>query len=303
MEIYKKPALDYGKQLQQLKDRGLNIENEKKSLHLLENLSYYRLSAYLYPLLEKEKEKHIFKKGAKFDTAFKMYCFDRELRLLLLNNLEKIEIAFRAKLIYVLSHKYDAFWYTYKKLFKNDVFYNKSIENINKLQIDSTEDFVLKYRKKYLNNFLPSWMAMEIVTFTHLSKTYENLKDTSAKSEIAKHFGLPYQLLENWLLMLTYTRNICAHHSRFWNKEFSIKVLKTKKDLQFNWINQKEVARNKAYIYISIIKYIIDRINPNNCFNSKLTNLFEKYQNIDYIKSMGFPEDWEEQPLWINKEK
>jgi len=184
LEIYKKPAITYQTQLQQLKNRGLTIENEEKALHLLENLSYYRLSAYLYPLLERDKEKHIFKEKATFDTAFKMYCFDRELRLLLLNNLEKIEISFRAKLIYVLSHKYDTFWYTYNKLFKNEIVQNKGIENINKLYVDSTEDFVLKYKRKYLNNFLPSWMAMEIVTFTHLSKTYENLKDTSAKSEM-----------------------------------------------------------------------------------------------------------------------
>ena len=300
MEIYKKPAITYQNQLQKLKNRGLIIENEEKALHLLESLSYYRFSAYLYPLLEKDKEKHIFKEKATFDTAFKMYCFDRELRLLLLNNLEKIEISFKAKLIYVLSHKYDAFWYTYNTLFKNEIVQNKGIENINKLYVDSTEDFVLKYRKDYLNTFLPSWMAMEIVTFTHLSKTYENLKDTSAKSEIAKYYGLPYQILENWLLMLTYTRNICAHHSRFWNKELSIKVLKTKKELRFNWINQNGIARNKSYIYISIIKYMVDRINPKNNLTDKLINLFDKYENIDYIKGMGFAEDWNIQPLWNN---
>lgn len=42
---YNKLALTYTEQLQRLKDRGLNIENEPKVLHLLEVVSYYRLCA------------------------------------------------------------------------------------------------------------------------------------------------------------------------------------------------------------------------------------------------------------------
>lgn len=230
-----------------------------------------------------------------------MYCFDRELRLLLLGDIEKIEVSFRAKLTYVFSHKYDAFWYTYNKLFKKLPMHQNSLESISKSITDSTEDFVLKFNKKYLNHYLPSWMALEIVTFTHLSKIYENAKDTSAKAEVSASFGLPYQVFENWIHMLTYTRNMCAHHSRFWNRDFSIKVLKTTKPLAFDWIDQTGIARNKAYIYISILKYLLDRVNPKNTLRERLITLFEKYPTIDYIKGMEFPENWLEQPLW-NKE-
>jgi len=298
LETYKKQALSYHEQLDRLIARGLVVENKTKALHLLENLSYYRFSAYLYPLLVQDKETQLFKGNSTFESAFKMYRFDRELRLLVMSNLEKIEIAFRAKLTYVLSHKYDAFWFTYLKLFKNENAHISSNEMFSKLYNDSTEDFVIKYKRKYINNHLPSWMSLELTTFTHLSKMYSNLKDTQSKSEISKHFGIPYQILENWLLMLTYSRNICAHHSRFWNREFSLKVLKTKKPLDHNWIEQSGIARNKAYMYLSIIKFLTDRINPNNSFKQKLIYLFEKYQNIDFIKSMGFPENWEEQELW-----
>lgn len=298
MEIYKKQPLGYQEQLDRLISRGLVVENKEKALHLLENLSYYRISAYFYPLLVNDKETQQFKEGSTFESAFKMYCFDRELRLLVFNSLEKIEISFRAKLTFTLSHKYDSFWFTYKKLFKNEAALLNSNEMFLKLYNDSTEDFVIKYKRKYLNNHLPSWMSLELTTFTHLSKIYSNLKDTAAKSQIAKSYGLPYQIFENWLLMLTYSRNICAHHSRYWNREFSIKVLKTKKELEYNWIDQTDIARNKSYIYLSIVKYLTDRVNPNNTFKTKLVDLFKKYDNIDFNKSMGFPKNWEEQKLW-----
>ncbi len=298
LDLYTKKALTYQQQLDLLESRGLIINNRDKALHLLENLSYYRLSGYFYPQLTAAKSEHTFKENSYFESSFKMYCFDRELRLLLLSNIEKIEIAFRAKLTYILSHRYDSFWYTYDKLFKDQDMHNRSVESIKQSTKDSTEEFVLNYRRKYLDNYLPSWMALEIVTFSHLSKIYENLTDTKSKSDISDHFGLPYQLFENWLLIVTYIRNICAHHSRFWNREFSLKARKATKPLSFNWIEQSGIERNKSYLYISIIKYLIDRINPSNSLKNGLIDLFEKYENIDYTKSMGFPLNWQDQPLW-----
>ncbi|GAA3772445.1 Abi family protein [Corallibacter vietnamensis] len=298
LKIYNKPPLTYQEQLDRLKERGLIVNNEAKAIHLLENLSYYRISGYLYPMLTDNKEDHEFKKGSTFENAFKMYCFDRELKQLIYSDIEKIEVSFRAKLTYVLSHKYNAFWYTYEGLFKNRDKHLKSLETTYKMVSDSTEDFAIKYRKRYVNTYQPSWMALEIVTFTHLSVVYENLKDTAAKSEISEHYGVPYQLLENWLKILTYTRNICAHHSRFWNRNLSLPIKKSTKELPFNWIEQTDIPRNKSYIYLSAIKYLLDRVNPKNTFTERLTVLFEKYNNIDIHKGMSFPEDWKEQPLW-----
>jgi len=298
LDIYSKKALSYREQLDLLKSRKLKVANEDKALHLLENLSYYRLSGYFYPQLEMPKSNHIFKENSSFESAFQMYKFDRELRILLSSNIEKIEVSFRAKLTYHLSHQYGPFWYTFDKLFKNKNIQENSINSLKKAMNDSTEDFVIKYRKKYIDNYLPSWMALEIVTFTHLSVIYENLKDTRSKSSIAKFYGLKYQILENWLKILTYTRNICAHHSRLWNRELSLKVSKISTTLDFPFIETKGVVKNKAYIYISIIKYLVDVINPGNSFRAKLLDLISKYPNIDYTKSMAFPDDWLDQPLW-----
>ncbi len=300
--IYSKPALTYHEQLQLLSSRGLGYDNKERALHLLEVLSYYRLSAYLYPLLEGNKEEHKFKEGAKIEQAFEMYYFDRELRLLLLSDIEKIEVALRAKLTYVLSHKYDAYWYTYSGLFSDR---NKHLATLSIISNDvgkSNEVFVKNYQVKYINSHLPSWMALELVTFTCLSKIFENLKDTAAKAEIAGFFGVPYQLFENWLHVISYTRNTCAHHARFWNREFSISALKPTKTLSHSWIDDFGLSKKKAYLYICIIKYLLDRVNPNNTLTTKLKALYSKHPNINAF-ALDFPDNWVEQPLWMEKLK
>jgi len=117
---YTKQALTYAAQLEQLKDRGLIFANEPKALHLLEVISYYRLSGYWYPMLI-DKQNHKFKPNSSFETVFNIYKFGRELRFLILRELEKIEVAVRAKMIYILSHSKGPFWYVDSVNFANPV--------------------------------------------------------------------------------------------------------------------------------------------------------------------------------------
>ncbi|MDO5988416.1 Abi family protein [Flavivirga amylovorans] len=300
MKIYVKPPLSYQEQLDKLIERGLTVEHPDKALHLLENLSYYRLSGYLYPMLSEPKEAHKFKENSTLENAFKIYCFDRELKQLLSSEIEKIEVSFRAKITYVLSHKYDAFWYTYERLFKSNDTHRRSLDSTYAMVNESTEDFAIKFKQNYVNTYLPSWMALEIVTFTHLSKLYSNLIDSSAKTEIAAFYGVNTPILENWLMIITYTRNICAHHSRFWNRRLSYKLSKFKKQPIYDWVDMTDIPKNSSYAYICIVKYLSDRVNPKNTFKEKILGLLDKYPNIDNYKGMSFPQDWREQPLWKN---
>ena len=60
-----------------------------------DELGYYRLSAYMHPLLKTPKNLHLYKAGATFNKVMMLYRFDKKLRLLLFNEIEKIEIAVR----------------------------------------------------------------------------------------------------------------------------------------------------------------------------------------------------------------
>ena len=264
-------------------------------MFLLENISYYRLSAYWYPLLA-DKQNHVFKPTATFNTAFNIYCFDKELRKLVLSELEKIEVAVRAKMIYVLSHKYGAFWFHNPVIFKSPIEHAKTIANIGKEYNRSDEEFVRAFKNKYTDPLPPSWMILEITSFGSLSRLYQNLLPTKDKREIAHYFGLADSVFETWLHSIVYLRNVCAHHTRLWNRIMQITPQNPRKP-HFNWIKEANVANNRTYFMLCMIKYLLQTVNPNNIFREKILDLTNKYPNISFV-AMNFSLNWQNEPLW-----
>ena len=182
-EDYLKPPFTYNQQLEQLKKRGLTVENEAKALHLLESVSYYRLSGYWYPMLKAPKCDHIFKEGSSFNNSFALYCFDRELRQLILSQIEKIEVAIRAKLIYFLSHKYGPFWYSDPANFSKPDVHIKTMKTINEEFANADELFIEQFKQKYNDPLPPSWMMLETAEDNHPAQAlyerngWERVKD------------------------------------------------------------------------------------------------------------------------------
>lgn len=292
---FNKPPFSYQQQLEQLQERGLQIPNIEKTTHLLESISYYRLSGYWYPLLA-DKDKHTFKKSASFDTAFNLYCFDRELRVLIIQELEKIEVSIRAKMIYLLSHQNGAFWYQNPSLFKNQINHSKTLDSLAMEYKRSDADFIISFRNKYSNPLPPSWMLLELTSFGTLSSLFSNLKPTRTKRDIANYFGLNENTFASWLHSIVYIRNVCAHHSRLWNRVMSIQPIipiNTRKP----WLTNSSVANNKTYFILSMILYLLQTINPKNSFSQRFQNLLKKYPNVD-TNAMGFPTNWKEENLW-----
>lgn len=300
-----KTALLYADQLQQLKTRGLTIEDEPKALHLLEAISYYRMSGYWYPLLA-DKQTHQFKPNATFETAFSIYKFDRELRLLVLRELEKIEVAVRAKMIYVLSHSLGPFWYLDPANFSDSI---KHTDTLSKIRIEysrSDEEFLQSFRNKYSDPMPPSWIMLEVSSFGTLSSLYSYLRPSKDKRDIAKYFGLADAVLSSWLHSIVYLRNVCAHHARLWNREMQIRPM-IPRSTQLPFINQRSYVspetgqtlplNNKTYFILSMVIYLMNTINPKHSIQNKLNELLLKYPNID-TQAMGFPSLWQTEPLW-----
>ena len=83
--------------------------------------------------------------------------------------------------------------------------------------------FADHYRKKYTALELPlAWMAVETMTFGTLSKFYSGLKSRKDRQVIAKSFGVKEIVLKSFARHANFVRNICAHHSRLWNRQFTI---------------------------------------------------------------------------------
>lgn len=142
--------------------------------------------------------------------------FDRRLRLLVFNAIEKIEIALRTKIVYEFSLTKGSHWHEDANMYRNNYFFNKNINSLYEEVDRSSETFIEHYKQTYSTPaYPPAWMSLEVITMGLLSKLYGNLKKGTEKKKVAKEFGLPNPLiLESWMHTFAGLRNICAHHGR-----------------------------------------------------------------------------------------
>lgn len=295
--LYNDSPLTTGGLIQLLKSRGLAFKDETKASHLLDHISYFRFKSYLQPLIQ-NKQTGTFKIGFAFEDAYTLYKFDSALRKLICSEMEKIEISLRTIISQELSHTYSPYWFTDKTLFSNQTKYSGILSGIEAELKRSDDDQILGFKKTYSNQFPPSWMTMEVSSFGTLSLLFKYLNGGRTKRNIANHFGVADTVLESWIHSFVYVRNICAHHSRLWNKTLRVTGGFPKRT-SHGFINTR-VQNDRVYYILCIIRYMLLTINPNSSFTTRLKQLLQDYTSVD-IKAMGFSANWESEPLWNTK--
>lgn len=114
MGQYAKPWLSIEDQIDRLIERGVEVTDRDASAHLLRTVGYYRLTGYLYPFRQSEtyrddqgREKirvlSLYRSGTSIAAADELIGFDRQLRLHVLDGIERIEIALRTHVGHVLG--------------------------------------------------------------------------------------------------------------------------------------------------------------------------------------------------------
>ena len=200
--IYSKETFTIDQHINQLKERGLIIQNEKLAAKYLGHISYYRLAGYWWPMQE-DKINHKFKANSKFEDVISLYNFDHDLRILLFDVIEKIEISLRTKLIYHLSHEFGPWWFQNTELFTDTQALIQTLASIQE-EIDRSKDtFIKEHKKKYKDDlrFPPAWKTLELTSLGALSKLYGNLKNhIKSKDTIAAELGaVNHTYLPSWL--------------------------------------------------------------------------------------------------------
>jgi len=293
---YTKPPLTVQEQINLLKNRGLQIDDEAKAERYLKNISYYRLSGYMYPFL-KDKALHIYKEGTKFVDIINLYRFDRELRLLVFSAIEKIEIAIRSHIGYEFSVGLkDPFWFTNIANFSDTVRYETFRKELDTNLNRSKDVFIKHFKNTYSDPMPPIWITSEILPLGQLSVLYDITAKIPPRKAVADYFGIKDVVLISWLHTLAYVRNICAHHARLWNKDLRIPVKLPIKVVN-KWLSVKSIANNKMFVVLAIISYLLDAITPTNTFRNKVKTLLQKYPDID-TAAMGFPKNWQSDQFW-----
>lgn len=282
--------------LRLLQNRGLIINDLTSAESYLDNIGYYRLSAYMYPLLRQPKSEHIYKSGASFEQVLMLYRFDKKLRMLIFNEIEKIEISIRRAVMQIPAEiTKNPFWLTDSSYFLNDKKFNETQLAIKKEYEHSREEFINHFRNTYSNPFPPSWILGELLTLGNINSIYRNIKYNSIRKSIAQRYGLPINVFESWLTIIAVTRNACGHHSRVWNKQNAISPARLNNP-KFKWISQNAYSL-RIYYNLCIIKYFLNTVSPNNDMTQKIKDLMSKFPNVN-MSAMGFPPDWENEHLW-----
>ncbi|MFV5467764.1 Abi family protein [Acinetobacter sp. 10FS3-1] len=279
--------------------RGLDCSNHTLTQQSLKYIGYYRLRGYFYPFykmdISQRKPKPIepksFVPNVKVEDILDLYEFDRKLRLIVLEEIQKVEVALRTCLSEYMSNKYNnAHWFMDMSIVSSEFKHEGLFQKIQ----DSKEQFIKHYQDKYDSpKYPPSWMITETLSFGTWSKVYKDLLSED-KKEIARAFNVPSaDIMESWFHTLSHLRNLCAHHNRIWNRNFGVFFPRALDTLESHF-----TKKFTLYSRLVPLRHLSNNVSISNGMTERLQNLFNSAPSIVTLEKMGFSTDWDQSDLW-----
>lgn len=306
--------------------------SEKTLVRHLQNVGYYRLSGYWYIFREKDAISGIITDDFRPDTSFRkiwrIYRFDRKLRFLLIDAIERIEVALRTRLVQYFSENHGPFAYANCDSFPKWKEHSKTIKTMeiragmrkpaaHRSKGKIREQFIKHFTETYCNAHLPMWMAVELMDFGTLS-FFITHSDRCVKKKIADDLDIPVGVFDSWMRCLNTVRNTCAHHCRVWNRTWGTAPQIPGSNLQPNWyffsdsmgtwtkpIHRQETCQleqNKTGIILFICRYLLKIFIPRSKWHNRVNKLFADFSDLPTDSHhMGLPFSWKTHPLWMIK--
>lgn len=295
---YSKPTSLVPDLISKLRGRGLIIDDEKIAENALCFIGYYRLRGYFYPFYRMTNERvpqlrepKQFKASTTLEQVIELYEFDRRLRLIILEQIQKVEVALRTCLSEHMSARYGAHWFMNLAIMRPD--YNH--QDFFKQIAGAKEVFLQHYRERYSTPvYPPSWMITEVMTFGVWSIMYSDIP-VSDQRDIARMFRLnSNEVLGSWFHTLSHLRNLCAHHNRVWNRHFMVFTPKHTNGYEHHFSGRKHTL----YSRLAILKYLSDQVSWSDGLKEQLESLMAQPPAYVTWEKMGFPGNWRDDPLW-----
>ena len=314
--VYDKPALAPEDLVGRMAERGLEIPDRERAMRYLRHIGYFRLSPYSIPF-QLGRPDHAFRPGAAFDDVLDLYVFDRALRLLVMDALERVEVAVRAALTDHMSTAYaDPHWYVDATHFRHQGKHAgllKIVRDASEARLagaaeptshpssvvhrSALEHYLLTYREPELP---PSWLMVEALTLGQLSNLVDNLRLRSDRTAIAAHLGLTDPVLRSWLRTYVRVRNICAHHGRLWNVGIGVYPA-IPASPAISWLrgDRSLPSRSEKRLYPVLVSLqaVFDIVSPRSTWARRLHQLFSSRPPMN-LAGMGVPEGWAEDEFW-----
>ncbi|WP_246609850.1 Abi family protein [Comamonas fluminis] len=291
-----------------------------KGQDYLERIGYYRLSGYWYDMRQwqaaqggRPGQRQVlddFKPGTRLKDVADLYVFDKRLRMLALDALERIEIALRVDLSHRLGQKgafayQDATYFhpNFAQVLKRSGLtqHQEWLSKHDDLIRRSREKFIEHYRNKY-GQPLAIWVACEVWDFGSMSVLFSGLP-SQEQDQIAQGYGLPAgngQVFASWLRSLNYLRNVCAHHSRLWNRNVVDQPRLPKKGsapVLDPFQGQAQLVA-RPFLLLCICHHLMQHINPGSSWSQRLTALLDGFPDLRHVgltlQGMGVVPKWQD---------
>lgn len=310
-----KPFKTYNQQLKILRNRGLEIKNGSKAIKILKCENYYSIiNGYKDIFLITNSNPEMYKSGTTFEDIYSLFDFDREIRVLFLKYILKIESLINTKISYFFSQKYNGdFSYLNINNFNpskleqitglianlSNVIKEKSkIKNKASKKIDNQISHYLSKHKT-----LPLWVLMRHLTFGITAYFYSSITDDlriDIANEITDSYNKEYnskiknitsEHLENIIYFLSFFRNKCAHNERLFN------LIKSKTTISYP--HTTEIFNGKLFDLTIIFKLFLFKKDYRKFMADLKYYIFELQKELDgsifnkVLIEMGFPKDWE----------
>ncbi|MEV8143738.1 Abi family protein [Specibacter sp. NPDC078709] len=257
-----------------------------------------------------------YKHGTSLEQASRSIDFDRELRLLVLDGIERIEVSLRLQIGYILGRSspfapqqpsafVSAFTGEHLDPRTNTMSRRHAqwLQRADARRTDSDEAFDTHFRTKY-DDQMPIWALTEILEMGHLERLYTGLKN-SLTTEIAQAYGAPTKkLMTSWISSLNYIRNVSGHHARLFNRKSVAAPGRPKPGLIRTLDHLRDETSAKAvfglYNALDILAYLLRSIDTESPWSQKVVDTIQSFpeQPGFTTSTMGVPPGWATQELW-----
>ena len=292
-----KPHLPLEQQVDLLQTRGLVIGDKGLAQGVLGVVNYYRFTGYAIPFMISREQ---FKTNVMFEHVLQAIRLDERLRDLLAMALEWIEIDFRTTFAYEHSKAYGALGYKDNGNFQDKQKHGVTLTKVETEIENSREPFILHFKRK--REDCPVWAMVEVVSFGSVVHLYKNMRPSDPSYiAIARHYEIRSDFLGSYMQHISVVRNLCAHHTRLWDKNFyGVRPLLSWKQAMLN------VSNTQKLFYTVLLIYRLTRHLPTICFDRSawkndviaLLKEFNKLPNCSPFSLMGIPDNGFESVWW-----
>lgn len=178
------------------------------------------------------------------------------------------------------------------------------LQKLDKRFLESKDQFAQHFREKYPNDDMPVWIAVELLDFGPLSHLISGLTFSDKEKIGASFGGIAPNQLTSWAHSLSFTRNVCAHHSRLWNKPLVFQPamgdLKSRVPHELAHVLHAPGQNTRLYAVATIARFILRQANPRTAWRKRFVEhiaTFPSSPRLD-LSSAGFPVGWNHEVIW-----